>query len=173
MLVSAIQESEISFMYTCIPVFGFPSPLGDHRELRRVPCAIYLVLSYLFYAAKSLQSFPTLCDPRDGSPPGSCIPGILQARTLEWVAISFSNAWKWKVKVKSLRLSTWKLYSHVQLLATPWTAVYQAPPSMGFSRQEYCSGLPLPSPIYFIHSNNSVCFSSSVSQFIPPSPFPL
>ena len=88
-------------------------------------------------AAKSLQSCPTLCDPIDGSLPGSAIPGILQARTLEWVAISFSNAWKWKVKVKSL--------SHVWLLATPWTAAYQAPPSMGFSRQEYWSGLPLPS----------------------------
>ena len=89
-------------------------------------------------AAKSLQSCPTLCDPIDGSPPGSPIPGILQARTLEWVAISFSKAWKWKVKVKSL--------SCVRLLATPWTAAYQAPPSMGFSRQEYWSGLPLPSP---------------------------
>ena len=97
-------------------------------------------------AAKSLQSCPTLCDPRDGSPPGSPVPGILQARTLEWLAISFSNAWKWKVKVESLRLSTWKLYSRVRLLATPWTAVYQAPPSMGFSRQEYWSGVPLPSP---------------------------
>ena len=89
-------------------------------------------------AAKSLQSCPILCDPIDGSPPGSPIPGILQARTLDWVAISFSNARKWKVKVKSL--------SHVQLLATPWTAAYQAPPSMGFSRQEYWSGVPLPSP---------------------------
>ena len=98
------------------------------------------------YAAKSLQSCPTLCDPRDGSPPGAPVPGILQARTLEWLAISFSDAWKWKVKVKSLRLSTWKLYSRVQLLKTPWTAVYQAPPSMGFSRQEYWSGVPLPSP---------------------------
>ena len=87
--------------------------------------------------AKSLQSSPTLCDPIDGSPPGSPVPGILQARTLEWVAISFSNAWKWKVKVKSL--------SCVQLLATPWTAAYQAPPSMGFARQEYWSGVPLPS----------------------------
>ena len=95
-------------------------------------------------AAKSLQSCPTLCDPIDGSPPGSAIPGILQARTLEWVAISFSTAWKWKVKL--LRLSTWKLYSCVRLLATPWTAVYQAPLSMGFSRQEYWSGVPLPSP---------------------------
>ena len=89
-------------------------------------------------AAKSPQSCPTLCDPIDGSPPGSPIPGILQARTLEWVAISFSSAWKWKAKVKSL--------SHVWLLAIPWTAAYQAPPSMGFYRQEYWSGVPLPSP---------------------------
>ena len=88
-------------------------------------------------AAKSLQSCPTLCDPIDGSPPGSPVPGILQARTLECVAVSFSNAWKWKVKVKSL--------SHVQLLATPWTAAHQAPPSMGFSRQEYWNGVPSPS----------------------------
>ena len=88
-------------------------------------------------AAKSLQSCPTLCDPIDGSPPDSPIPGILQARTMEWVAISFSNAWKWKVKVKS--------FNCVWLLSTPWTAAYQAPPSMGFSRQEYWSGLPLPS----------------------------
>ena len=84
-------------------------------------------------AAKSLQSCRTLCDPIDGSPPGSPVPGILQARTLEWVAISFSNVWKWKNKVKSL--------SRVQLLATPWTAAHQAPPSMGFSRQEYWSGV--------------------------------
>jgi len=89
-------------------------------------------------AAKSLQSCPTLCEPIDGSPPGSTVPGILQARTLEWVAMSVSNAWKWKAKVKSL--------SHVWFLATPWTAAHQAPPSMGFSRQEYWSGLPLPSP---------------------------
>ena len=80
-------------------------------------------------AAKSLQSCPTLCDPRDGSPPGSPVPGILQARTLEWVAISFSNVWQWKVKVKSL--------SRVRLFGTPWTAAYQAPPSIGFARQEY------------------------------------
>ena len=71
-------------------------------------------------AAKSLQSCPTLCDPIDGSPPDSTLPGIFQARTLERVAISSSNAWKWKVKVKSL--------SHVWLLETPWTAAYQAPP---------------------------------------------
>ena len=88
-------------------------------------------------AAKSLQSCPTLCDPIDGSPPGSPIPGILQARTLEWVAISFSDAWKWKVKVKSL--------SRVRPSATPWTAAFQAPPSIGFSRQENWGGVPLPS----------------------------
>ena len=97
----------------------------------------YWLNSYYAAAAKSLQSYLTLCDPIDGSPTDSSVPGILQARTLEWVAISFSNAWKWKVKVKSL--------SRVQLLATPWTAAYQAPPSMGFSRPEYWSGLPLPS----------------------------
>ena len=90
-------------------------------------------------AAKLLQSCLTLCDPTDRSPPGSPISGILQARTLEWVTISFSNARKWKVKVKSL--------SRVQLLVTPWTAAYQAPLSMGFSRQEDWSGVPLPSPI--------------------------
>ena len=98
---------------------------------------IHYVKQY-FAAAKSLQSCPTLCDPIDGSPPGCAVPGILQARTLEWVAISFSNSGKWKVKVK--------LLCPVRLLANPWTAAYQAPPSMGFSRQEYWSGVPLPSP---------------------------
>ena len=83
-------------------------------------------------AAKSLQSCLILCDPIEGSPPGSPIPGSLQARTLECVAISFSNAWKWRVKVK--------LLSRVRLCVTPWTAAHQAPPSMGFSRQEYWSG---------------------------------
>ena len=92
-------------------------------------------------SAKLLQLCLTLCDPIDRSPPGSPVPGILQARTLEWVAISFSNAWKWKVRVKSL--------SRVQLLATPRTAAHQAPLSMGFSRQEYWSGLPLPSLMLF------------------------
>ena len=90
-------------------------------------------------AAKSLQSCPTLYDPTDSSPPGSSVPGILQARTLERVAISFSNAWKWKVKMKSL--------SCVQLFTTSWPAAYQAPPSMGVCRQEYWSGVPLPSPL--------------------------
>ena len=93
--------------------------------------------------AKSLQSCPTLCDPIDGSPPASPVPGILQARTLEWVAISFSNAWKWKVKVK--------LLSRVRPSVTLWTAAFQAAPSMGFSRQEYWSGLPLPSPRMMHH----------------------
>ena len=92
---------------------------------------------FLAAAGKSLQFCLTLCDPIDGSPPGSPVPGFLQARTLEWVAISFSKAWKWKVKVKSL--------SCVQLLAIPWTAAYQAPPSMAFSRQGFWGGLPLPS----------------------------
>ena len=103
-------------------------------------CLVYLYQVHLPTppAAKSLQSCPALCDPIDGSPPGSPVPGILQARTLEWVAISFSNAWKWKVKGNSLSL--------VQLFATPWSAAYQAPPSMGFSRQEYWSGAPSPSP---------------------------
>ena len=97
-------------------------------------------------AAKSPQSCPTLCDPIDSSPPGSPVPGILQARTLEWVAISFSNALKWKVKVKSL--------SCVRPSATPWTAAYQAPPSMGFSRLEYWSGVPLSSPVHHIDKPN-------------------
>ena len=95
-------------------------------------------------AAKSLQSCPTLCDPIDGSPLGSPVPGILQARTLEWAAISFSSAWKWKVKGK--------LLSPVRPFAIPWTAAHKAPPSMGLSRQEYWSGVPLPSPIrVYIH----------------------
>ena len=112
-------------------------------------------LPYAAAAAKLLQSCPTLCSPIDRSPPGSAIPGILQARTLEWVVISFSNAWKWKVKMKSL--------SRVRLFVTPWTAAYQAPLSMGFSRQEYWSGVPLPSPnhhlidaLKFILSNDVV-----------------
>ena len=99
---------------------------------------VAIAFSVALLAAKSLQSCPTLCDPIDGRPPGSPIPGILQARTLEWVAISFSNARKWKVKVKSV--------SRIWLFETPWTAAYQAPLSMGFARQEYWSGVPLPSP---------------------------
>ena len=102
-------------------------------------------------AAKLLQSCLTLCNPIDGSPPGSPVPGIFQARTLEWVAISFSNAWKWKVKVKS--------FSHVRLLATPWTAAYQGPPLAGFSRREYWSGVPFPS---LMHESEKRKWSCSV-----------
>ena len=108
-------------------------------------------------AAKSLQSCPTLCDPIDGSPPGSPVSGILQARMLEWVAISFSNAWKWKLKVKSL--------SRVRLLATPWTATHQAPMSMGFSRQENWRGVPLPSP-QITHSATQFIFKKNLNTSI-------
>ena len=101
-------------------------------------------------AAKSPQSCPTPCDPIDGSPPGSPVPGILQERTLEWVAISFSNAWKWKVKVKSL--------SRVRLLATPWTAAYQALASMGFSRQEYGVGCHCLLRLICVNTTNKYLF---------------
>ena len=101
----------------------------------------------LFVAVKLLPSCPTLCDPTDSSPPGFSIPGILQARTLEWVAISFSNAWTWKVKVK--------LLSCVWLSVTLWTAAHQDPASMGFTRQEYWRGVPLPSPtLYEAYTNH-------------------
>ena len=115
-----------------------------------------LSLFFTSAPAKSLQLCSTLCNPIDGSPPGSPVPGILQARTLEWVAISFSNAWKWKVKVKS--------FGRVRLFATPWTAAYQAPPFLGFSRQEYWSGVPLPSPlIHLITPRISAGINSSSS----------
>ena len=115
-----------------------------HRSLSNPSSSLDILPSA---AAKSLQSCPTVCDPMDCSPPGSPVPGILQARTMEWVAIAFSSAWKWKVKVKSL--------SHVQLLATPWTAAHQAPLSMGFPRQEYWRGVPLPSPFYLLGSSQT------------------
>ena len=105
--------------------------------------------SLLLMLLLSCLSCPTVCDPKHGSPPGSPIPGILQARTLEWVAISFSKAWKWKVKLESL--------SCVWLLVTPWTAAYQTLPSTGFSRQEYCSGVPLPSPSSLLWSFVLLC----------------
>ena len=112
-------------------------PRAYYTEWSKSEREIYILYAAAAAAAtKLLQLCPTLCDPVDGSQSGSPIPGILQARTLEWVAISSSNAWKWKVNVKSL--------SGVRLLATPWTAAYQAPPSMGFSTQEYWSGVPLP-----------------------------
>ena len=124
-----------------------------HKKIVPVLCEHSLLLNQCLLhlhpataTAKSLQSCPTLCNPIDGRPPGSPVPGILQARTLEWVAISFSNAWKWKVKVK--------LLSRVQLFTSPWTAAYQAPPSMGFSRQEYWRGVPLPSPSFYWNQNS-------------------
>ena len=125
------------------------------------------MILYITYAAaaKSLQSCPTLCDPTEGRPSGSPVPGILKARTLKWVAISFSNAWKWKVKVK--------LLSCVQLLAMPWTAAYQAPPSMGLSRQEYWSGVPSPSPYitYICYYIIASCWTaSSPVFFLAPDP---
>ena len=134
-----------SFSFSIIPSKEIPGLICfrmDWLDLLAVQGSLKSLLQYhssnTTTTTKLLQSCPTLCDPIDSSPPASPIPGILQARTLEWVVISFSNAWKWKVKVKSL--------SHARLLATPWTAAYQAPLSMGFSRQDYWSELPLPSP---------------------------
>ena len=115
-------------------------------------------LSVAAAPAKSLQSCPTLCNPRDGSPPASPVPGILQARTLEWGAISFSNTWKWIVKLKSP--------SCVRLLATPRTTAYQAPPSMGFSRQECWSGVPLPSPSTSLLTSKEVLMSGSFGPWL-------
>ena len=137
----------ISCMCTYIPSFLdiHSTPLHpthviirEHQSELPVLYSKFPLAIYFMKWSEVARSWPTLCNPIDGSPPGSPVPGILQARTLEWVAISFSNAAKWKVKVK--------LLSRVQLLATPWTAAYQAPPSMEFSRQEYWSGLPFPSP---------------------------
>ena len=117
----AIQQKGLHYAVSCDKILANPN------------LHFSFFIMFAATAAKSLQSCPTLCDPIDGSPLGSPIPGILQARTLEWVAISFSNAWKWNVKRKSL--------SRVRLFATPWTAAYQAPLSMGFARQEYWSGV--------------------------------
>ena len=154
----------ISYTYTYTYSFcRLFSYIGHHMYWVEfaVLCIRFLLVIYFIYAAaaKSLQLCLILCDPIDGSPPGSPVPGILQARTLEWVAISFSNAWKWKVKGKSL--------SPVQLFMIPWTAAYQAPLPMGFSRQEYWSGVPSPSP-HFIHS--SVYMSISIFQIFPSPP---
>ena len=132
-----LDITEVSFNFRILYrflIFVFPLSIEFLVSLTPVQFLSYAA------AAKSRQSCPTLCDPIDGSPPGSSVPGILQARTLEWVAISFSKPWEWKVKVKSL--------SHVRLLAVPWAVAYQAPPSMGFPRQEYWSGVPLPSPSF-------------------------
>ena len=127
---------------TCVPSPPHLHASGPHRHLH------FIQAHWLFSfqpscsaaaAAKLLQSCPTLCGPIDSSPTGCTVPGILQVRTVEWVAVSFSNAWKWKVKVKS--------HSRVWLLVTPRTAAHQVPPSMGFSRQEHWSGVPSPSPL--------------------------
>ena len=139
----------IYILYTCIihtVLNGEGLSVTKTQEPLKINKFYYIYIYIYIYrlkfctaaAAKLRQSCPTLCDPIDGSPPGSPVPGILQARTLEWVAISFSNAWKWKVKVK--------LFSRVRLFPIPWTAAYQAPPSMGFSRREHWSGVPLPPP---------------------------
>ena len=135
-----LLSNSVSQIYACWLLFQcissmhlFIQPSGKGKEWGQIS-SLDTVSVAAAAAAKSLQSCPTLCDPIDGSPPGSPVPGILQARILEWVAISFSNAWKWKVKVKSL--------SRVQLLATPWAAAYQAPLYMGFARQEFWSGVP-------------------------------
>ena len=151
-------------MYCCCSVSKLCPTLCDLMACHRpgLPVLHYPITAA---AAKSLQSCPTLWDPMDCSLPGFSVRGILQARTLEWVAISFSNACKWKVKVKSL--------SCVRLFATPWTAAYQAPPSMGFSGQQYWSGVPLPSPTLSLVCSNSCplswwchpTISSSVAPF--------
>ena len=139
-------------------------------------------LLFIAAAAKSLQSCLTLCDPTDGSPPGSTIPGILQARTLEWNAISFSNAWKWKVKEKLLySLLLLSRISHVQLCATTQTAAHQAPLYLGFSRQEHWSGLPFPSPMHesekwkwsrSVVSNSSRPYGLQFTRLLRPWGFP-
>ena len=121
---------------------------------------LYASLKPILYtaAAKSLQSSPTLCDPIDGSPLGSSVPGILQARTLEWVAISFSNAWKWKVKVKSL--------CRARLLVTPWTAAYQAPPSTGFFQARELEWGAIAFSILYILEMNISFLKSEILSFI-------
>ena len=160
------------------PVSKFACPTSHHYGMRREPMVAPTPRTRAAAAAKSLQSCLTLYDPIDSLPPGSLVPEILQARTLECVAISFFNACKWKVKVKSL--------SRIRLLVTSWTAAYQDPPSMGFSRQEYWSGVPLPSPrtraVNFIirlqrdntrtrfqtHSSDSKSSTCLITSAIPP-----
>ena len=147
------------FFCVCALNCSAVSTLHDHMDYSPPGYSVHEIFQTRILAAKLLQSCPTLCNPIDGSPPGSPVPGILQARTLEWVAICFSNAWKWKMKVKSL--------SRLCLLATPWTAAYQAPPSMGFSRQEHWSGsgLLFPTPGYFPDPRIEPTFLASVGGF--------
>ena len=148
---SWFRTSMVMFYFLCYK--SHPYILKIYRKLSLILKAFYkcliLFCSTLFLFSPSqihtthytAAACPTLCDPVDSSPPGSPVPGILQARTLEWGAISFSNLGKWKVKAKSL--------SRVRLFATPWAAAYRAPLSMGFSRQEHWSGVPLPSPTHY------------------------
>ena len=136
--ICSVQFSSVQSL-SCVRLFATPWITARQASLSITNSASVAAAAA---AAKSLQSCLTLCDPISGSPLGSAVPGILQARTLEWAAISFSNAWKWKVKVKSL--------SRVLLFATPWTAAYQAPLPLGFSRQEYWSRLTLPSPLLLL-----------------------
>ena len=145
-------------LYFCLPIHMKIHLVGKNITQNRNQTKTCFQDPAAAAAAKSLQSCLTLCDPIDSSPPGSPVPGILQARTLEWVAISFSNAWKWKEKVKSL--------SCIRLLATPWTAVHQAPLSMGFARQEYWSGVPLPSPFQETRDKTTIWFSNSTTGHI-------
>ena len=143
---SRMQSKANRSLDTALPLLP-PGPLQKQHTGFKLVWGLLIIPLLFPAAAKSLQVCLALCDPIDGSPSGSPVPGILQPRTLEWVAISFSSAWKWKVKVKSL--------SRVRLLATPWTTAYQAPLSMGFSRQEYWSGMPLPSLLLLPRKGNS------------------
>ena len=135
-LLSAIRVMSSAYPGNLESSLCFIQPGISHDVHETFDCLFVMLLLLLLLSRFSVS---TLCNPIDGSPPGSTVPGILQAKTLEWVAISFSSAWKRKVKVKPL--------SRVRLFVTPWSAAHQAPPSMGFSRQEYWSGVPLPSPL--------------------------
>ena len=146
----------ISFLLSWTVVYSVMLVSDVQHSDSDIGILFQILFSYAAAAAKSLQSCPTLCDPIDGSSPSSPIPGILQAKTRERVAISFSNAGKWKVKVKSLSL--------VRPSATPWTAAHQAPPSMGFSRQEYWSGVPLPSPLFSYRVLQNTEYSPCATQ---------
>ena len=142
--------SEVGWIHQCGTANMGSLLQVTHKSLNVWKPLFFVQGSAAAAAIKLLQSCPTLWDPIDGSPPGSPVPGILQARTLEWVAISFSNAWKWKVKVKTL--------SHIRLLATPWTAAYQAPLSMGFSKGQL--------HMYFFLKNCHLCPLSWVKVII-------
>ena len=155
LLFSCIFFFNCSFKKAFLSLFSMKWDFMEQQNTRQLfKCTFWKILVIYYYlngnlfilnaavAAKLLQSCPTLGDHIDSSPQSSSVPGILQARILEWVAISFSNEWKRKMKVK--------LLTRVQLFATPWTVAYQTPPSMGFSRQEYWSGLTFPSPSFLM-----------------------